>query len=71
MIDINKLRDEPERLKRTTRDKGFNPKLIDKALKLDKKKRLLQQEVELLRQMKNVISEQRVVLKELNEALCS
>src|SRR3989344_4028289 len=56
MIDIQALRDNPEKVKKAVSDKQFNPLLVDKALELDQKRRELLQETEKLRAERNKVS---------------
>lgn len=53
MIDIQLIRDDPEKVKKGVTDKKFDPALVDKARELDEKKRMLIQEVEKLRAERN------------------
>lgn len=60
MINIQTLRDNPDWLKQKVADKGFDTKLVDQALELDRKKRELIAEVESLQ------AERKKVAKEKN-----
>lgn len=53
MIDIQLLRDEPEKLIKSVANKGFDVSLVEKAVKLDKEKRKLMGEVQSLQAEKN------------------
>jgi seryl-tRNA synthetase len=53
MIDIQLLRDESEKLKKSVADKGFDPSLVEKALNLDKEKRTLMAQVQELQAERN------------------
>ena len=53
MIDIKLLRDDTEKLKAGIAAKGYDTSLVDEALKLDKEKRELLQEIEKLRGERN------------------
>lgn len=56
MIDIKKLRENPDFFKKATADKGRDPSLVEEALKLDQNKRALLQKIEAERAKKNNIS---------------
>lgn len=53
MIDINKLRENPEKFRKAVAAKQLDAGIVDKALDLDKKWREVLQEVENLRKEKN------------------
>ncbi|MBI3289847.1 serine--tRNA ligase [Candidatus Microgenomates bacterium] len=53
MIDIQLLRDDPEKVKKGVTAKGHDANLVDKVLKVDEQYRKLLQEVEVLRADKN------------------
>lgn len=52
MMDVNLLRKNPDFFKKATKDKGFDPKVIDLLLEVDIKRRRLIAEVESLRSRK-------------------
>src|SRR4030042_6913798 len=56
MIDIQLLRDDPEKVKKAVSDKQMDPMLVDRALKLDKTRLNLLGEVEKLRAEKNKLA---------------
>ncbi len=56
MLDINYIRENPEKVKRDTASKNKNPELIDEVLDLDKKRRGLIAEIEGLRAKRNEIA---------------
>lgn len=58
MLDINFIRENPEKVKKATKNKGYNPDVVDEVLRLDKERRKLIQEVEKLRAERNIISQQ-------------
>jgi seryl-tRNA synthetase len=58
MVDIKKLRENPDYFRKATADKNREPKLVDEALALDDKKRALLQKVEWERAERNKISEE-------------
>src|SRR4030042_5162429 len=58
MIDIQLLRDDPEKVKRGVSNKQFDPSLVDKARELDEKKRELLQEVERLSAERNKLAKE-------------
>ncbi|MEK7550845.1 MAG: serine--tRNA ligase [Patescibacteria group bacterium] len=53
MLDIQIIRDDPEKIKLATKAKGFDETVIDQLLKVDGEKRKLLQEVEELRAKRN------------------
>jgi seryl-tRNA synthetase len=63
MIDIKLLRDNPENLKRSAADKGFDPALVDKALEFDKEKRRLMGEVQNLQAERNKAAKEKNIEK--------
>ena len=56
MIDIELLRNEPDKVKKGVLDKGMDVGVVDKALEMDKKYRELLQKVELLRSKRNKLA---------------
>lgn len=58
MIDIKKLRENPEYFKKATADKGRDSALVDEVLKLDKQKREILQKVETLRAERNKLGKE-------------
>ena len=58
MIDINKLRAEPEKLKTGTQAKGIDSVVVEEALEADKKWRELTGKVEKLRAERNTINQE-------------
>lgn len=59
MLDINLIRKNPQQIKKATKNKGYNPDVVDEVLRLDKERRQLIQEVEKLRQERNLASKQK------------
>ena len=53
MIDINHIRENPEKIKKGIKSKQLDPKLVDEALELDKKRRELLNKIETLRAERN------------------
>jgi len=53
MIDIKHIRENPEKVKKGVEAKQLDPKLVDKVLELDEKRRSLLSEIEGLRAEKN------------------
>ncbi len=53
MIDINYIRENPEKIKKGIKAKQFDPKLVDEVLELDKKRRELLNKTETLRADRN------------------
>lgn len=54
MLDIKLIREQPEKVKEGIKKKGANISLVDSILDLDKKKRDLLQEIEMIRAKKNI-----------------
>lgn len=61
MLDIQFIRDNPEKVKKGVAAKLFDPKLVDKVLELDKKRRDLIQKVEELRSERNKLAKEKRV----------
>ena len=53
MLDIQLIRDNPDKIKKATEAKGVEPKIVDQVLELDKKRRELLQQIEEIRARKN------------------
>lgn len=53
MIDLKKLRENPDYFRKATADKQRDPALVDEVLKLDQQKREILQKVEILRAERN------------------
>lgn len=56
MLDIQFIRDNPDQIKKATKDKQLDPKLVDQLLKVDQKRRDLITQVEKLRSEKNKLT---------------
>jgi len=56
MIDITLLRENPDKFKKATKDKGFDEEVIDRLLAVDEKRRKLIGEVETLRAKRNTFT---------------
>lgn len=71
MIDINLLRKDPDLVKKGIANKGYNPELVDKVIKLDQKYRELLVSVEALRAERNTVAKERDIEKgkEIKEKL--
>lgn len=72
MLDINLIRDEPEKFKKACQAKRVNPNLVDKVLDFDKRRRILIQKIEELRQGRKKLAETqrqkaKAIKKELKE----
>jgi seryl-tRNA synthetase len=63
MLDVNLLRDEPERVRKAIRTKNANPKLVDTFLELDSSWRELTKELDELRAEQKRLSEKREIDK--------
>jgi len=53
MLDLAFIRQNPEKIKKSTQEKGVEPKLVDQLLEVDKKRRDLISQVEKLKQERN------------------
>src|SRR5258708_3489624 len=53
MVDIQIIRDDPEKVKIGIKNKNYDPKLVDEVLALDEKRRKLIGEIEDLRAQRN------------------
>jgi len=53
MLDIKFVRENPEKIKETAKNKGCDPKIVDRVLKVDETRRQLIKEVEKWRQKRN------------------
>jgi len=58
MLDINYIRDNAEKVKQATLDKGFDASAVDSLLEADKERRELIQQVESLRAKRNDLNDQ-------------
>lgn len=56
MIDINLIREDSEKVKEAVGKKQYDPSLVDKVLKLDKRRREMLQTIEELRRERNVVA---------------
>lgn len=63
MLDIKFIRENKEQVKKATSDKQLDPSLVEKALKLDEKRRSLIKEVENLRALKNKYASEKNIEK--------
>ena len=53
MLDINIIRQNPEKIKKSTQEKGVDQQLVDQLLEVDKKRRELINQIEKLKQERN------------------
>jgi seryl-tRNA synthetase len=53
MLDINFIRENAEKVKKATKDKGFDESIVDQLLKIDEERRKMIQDVEALRARRN------------------
>ena len=60
MLDIQFIRDNHKKIKKAAKDKGLNPKAVDKVIELDKKRRELLGKVEALRAERNKLGREDV-----------
>lgn len=58
MLDIQIIRDNPDKIKKATKEKGFDSSVVDNAIELDAKYRKLLRELEEARREQNEITEQ-------------
>lgn len=59
MLDINFIRENPEKVKEGVKKKQYGPSLVDKVLELDKRRRDLLQKTEELRAERNKVSKEK------------
>ena len=57
-VGLQRLRDEPDLLRRATADKGEDPALVDRALDLAEQRRVLVAELDAAKARRNTVSEQ-------------
>lgn len=77
MLDINYIRENVEKVKKATQDKGFDSGVVERLLKVDEERRKIIQEVESLRARRNKLTKEdieegkklKVELKEKEESL--
>ncbi|PIS14836.1 serine--tRNA ligase, partial [Candidatus Shapirobacteria bacterium CG09_land_8_20_14_0_10_39_12] len=60
MIDLKKLRENPDYFKKATTAKQRDPTLVDEALNLDQQKRVILQKVEVLRAERNKLGKENI-----------
>jgi len=60
MLDINFIRENQEKVKQATKDKGFDPKPVDQALTLDKNRRDMIGKTEALRARRNQLTKNNI-----------
>lgn len=58
MLDIQFIRDNPDKVKESTKNKNYDPKIVDDVLVLDKKRRGLLQKIESLRAKRNQLTKE-------------
>ncbi len=58
MLDIERIRDQPEMVREGMRKRNEDPSIVDELLKIDLRRRELLQEVESLRALRNRVSKQ-------------
>jgi len=58
MIDIKKIRENPEYFRKATADKQRDPKLVDEALKIDGQRKEIMVKVEVLRAQRNKLGKE-------------
>lgn len=56
MLDIQFIRDNPDKVKESIKNKNYDPKIVDEVLVLDKKRRGLLQKIESLRAARNQLT---------------
>ncbi|HEY6057530.1 MAG TPA: hypothetical protein VIV06_05820, partial [Candidatus Limnocylindrales bacterium] len=57
-VGVQRLRDEPERIRQGAIDKGEDPSFVDRALELDLDRRHLLAETDRLKARRNVLSDE-------------
>jgi len=60
MLDIVFIRENPDKVKKSAKDKGLNPEVVDRVLALDKQRRELLLKVEELRAARNKITKDNI-----------
>lgn len=60
MLDIKFIRENPEKIKKATQDKQLDPKIVDKVLAIDKRRRVLLQKTDSLRAERNKLKKEEV-----------
>lgn len=58
MLDINFIRDNPDLVKKSTKEKGFDVSVVDKVLVIDREYRELLQKLETARHEQNLVTEE-------------
>ena len=58
MLDINLIREQPERIRKSLADRQMDPALVDPVLALDSRRRSLLKEVEALKAERNAVSKE-------------
>src|SRR5574342_655172 len=58
MLDINLIREQPDIVRKSLKDRQMDPSLVDAILKLDEKRRALLTEVEALKADRNTVSKE-------------
>lgn len=61
MLDINLIRNDPDKIKTAVKNKNYDPKIVDEVLILDKKRRKLIQTTEALRTRRNQLTKTDIV----------
>lgn len=63
MLDIQYIRENPDKVKKGVKDKGYDPKIVDEVLSLDLARRKLVKKIEDLRAEKNIAAKQKDIKK--------
>ncbi|MEX2410721.1 MAG: serine--tRNA ligase, partial [Candidatus Paceibacterota bacterium] len=58
MLDINLIRQEPDKVKEGIKNKGAKPSIVDDFLEVDERWRTLSQEIDNLRAERNKVTEE-------------
>ncbi len=70
MLDLNFIRENPEKVKKGVRNKGYKPEIVDRVLKVDETRRQLISEIEKLREERNKLGSNEIEKgKKIKEAL--
>ena len=56
MLDINKVREQPEQVRQALQARQMNPALIEPVLELDKERRALLAQVEVMKAERNTVT---------------
>lgn len=72
MLDIKRIRNNPQYIKDGVRDKGYDPQIVDQVLILDSNRQNLEAQLQIMRQKRNGLANDRIITadaKDLKEQL--